>query len=154
MIICLISILSMFVTFLSLLINNIFYRINGIETTATVYDINKEVSYKTRYDENGNSYKEEKTRCDVYIKYNVENIEYKSELDASSCKYSNGDKVKIYYDKNNPSKFVSNSITTLILATLFAGSGLAIFIVGLIKASNRKKRKKYKLKKEGKKNEL
>ncbi len=139
-IIGLIFILSMFGAFLSLLINNISYRINGIETTATVYDINKKVSYKTEYDENGNSYEEKKTRCDVYIKYNVENIEYKSKLDVSSCKYSNGDKVKIYYDKNNPSNFASNSISILIFATLFTGSGLAIFIIKWIKSSNRKKK--------------
>ena len=78
--------------------------------------------------------------CGNKLKYNVENIEYKSKLDVSSCKYSNGDKVMIYYDKNNPSNFVSNSIAILIFATLFTGSGLVIFIVKWIKSSNRKKK--------------
>lgn len=54
--ICLIVICSIFGAFLSLLIKNISYRVNGIETIATVYEVDRIVNYKTEY-EDGNAYK-------------------------------------------------------------------------------------------------
>lgn len=111
LIIGLIIILSMFGVCLTLLIRNVVYRLNGIETTAIVYDIDKEINYKTEYDEDGNSYEKKEEKCDVYIKYYVGNKEYKNKLDVSSCRKSIGDEIKIYYSKDNPSDFVSSSIT-------------------------------------------
>jgi len=142
LIIGLIVILSIFGIYLTLLIRNVVYRVNGIETTAIVYDIDKEVNYKTEYDEDGNSYEKKEEKCDVYIKYYVENKEYKNKLDVSSCRKSIGDEIKIYYDKDNPSDFVSNSIIILVLATLFTGGCLIIFIVQCVKSKPKKKGKK------------
>ena len=141
-IICLIIILSIFGVCLTLLIKNISYRINGVETTAIVYDVDKEISYKTEYDEDGNPYEKKEEKCEVYIKYEVENKEYKNKLDVSSCRKSIGDKIKIYYDKDNPNDFVSNSIVLFVLATLFTGGCLIIFIVQWVRTKPKKKKGK------------
>lgn len=141
-VICLILILTIFGAFFTLLIQNISYRINGVETTAIVYDIDKEISYKTEYDEDGNPYEKKYETCNVYIKYKVENKEYKNKLDVGSCKKSIGDEIKIYYDKDNPNDFVSNSIVLYVLATLFTGGCLIIFIVQLVRTKPKKRKVK------------
>jgi len=135
---------TMFGSSLALFITNISYRVNGIETTAIVYDINKETNYKIEYDGNGNSYEKKKEKCDVYIKYNVDNQEYNTKLNAGGCHYSKGDKIKIYYDKDNPSKIESNLILVLGLALLITGLGFGLFIVKCIKLFSKTKNKKRK----------
>lgn len=139
-VICLILILTIFVAFLTLLIQNITYRLNGVETTATVYDIDKETNYKTEYDEDGNPYQKKHEKCNIYIKYEVENKEYKNKLDVGSCRKSIGDEIKIYYDKDNPNDFVSNSIVLFVLATLFTGGCLIIFIVQWVRTKPKKRK--------------
>ena len=84
--------------------------------------------------EDGNSYEVKKEHCDVFVKYVVDEKEYKAKLEAGDCKYSVGDSVTIYYDKNDPSKFVSNSIGILIFAVLFSGFGFVLFCFKCIKA--------------------
>lgn len=121
-------IVTLFTCFLLITINNIHYKINGVETYATIYDIDKKVEYKTEYDEDGNAYEKKEEHCDVYIKYNVDGKEYDTTLDISSCKNKIGQEVKIYYDKDDPSKFVSDSSPILLLATAFVGFGLGLFL--------------------------
>ena len=119
---------------LALFIKNYSYRINGVETISIVYDKNKTVSYRKEHDEDGNSYEVKKEHCDVFVKYVVDEKEYKAKLEAGDCKYSVGDSVTIYYDKNDPSKFVSNSIGILIFAVLFSGFVFVLFCFKCIKA--------------------
>lgn len=140
--ICLIIICSIFGVCLTLLIKNISYRINGVETVATVYEVDRTINYKTEYDDDGNSYEKKEEKCEVYINYNVDNQEYNNRLDVDSCEYDEGDKIKIYYDKDNPDDFVSNSVTILLIATIFTGLVLIIFIVQSIKSLKKKKKSK------------
>lgn len=121
-------IVTLFTCFLLITINSIHYKINGIETYATVYDIDKKIEYKTEYDEDGNAYEKKEEHCDIYIKYNVDGKEYDTTLDISSCKKKIGQKVKIYYDKDDPSKYASDSGPILIFATAFVGFGLGLFL--------------------------
>ena len=130
-----IAILSIFGACLAILINNISYRKNGIETTAIVYDVDKEINYKTEYGDDGNSYGRREERCNVYVRYNVQGKEYNKKLKSGSCKYSIDDKVKIYYDKDNPEKFVSNSVGILLFVTI-------IYIIQCIKYYSKKGRVK------------
>ncbi len=140
--ICLIIICSIFGVCLSLLIKNISYRINGVETIATIYKVDRTVNYKTEYDNDGNAYEKKEEKCIVYINYNVNNNEYNNELDVSSCKYDEGDKIKIYYDQDNPNDFVSNSIAILLVATIFVGLVLLILVVKSIKPLKKNTKKK------------
>ena len=140
--ICLIIICSIFGVCLTLLIKNISYRINGVETVATVYEVDRTINYKTEYDDDGNSYEKKEEKCEVYINYNVDNQEYNNRLDVDTCEYDEGDKIKIYYDKDNPDDFVSNSVTILLIATIFTGLVLIIFIVQSIKSLKKKKKSK------------
>lgn len=140
--ICLIIICSIFGVCLTLLIKNISYRINGVETVATVYEVDRTINYKTEYDDDGNSYEKKEEKCEVYINYNVDNQEYNNRLDVDTCEYDEGDKIKIYYDKDNPYDFVSNSVTILLIATIFTGLVLIIFIVQSIKSLKKKKKSK------------
>lgn len=140
--ICLIIICSIFGVCLSLLIKNISYKINGVETTATVYEVDKTINYKTEYDDDGTAYEKKEEKCKVYINYNVDNQEYNNKLDVDTCKYDEGDEIKIYYDKDNPNDFVSNSITILLIATIFTGLALLIFIIQSIKSLKKKSKSK------------
>lgn len=140
--ICLIIICSIFGVCLTLLIKNISYRINGVETVATVYEVDRTINYKTEYDDDGNSYEKKEEKCEVYINYNVDNQEYNNRLDVDTCEYDEGDKIKIYYDKDNPDDFVSNSVTILLIATIFTGLVLIIFIIQSIKSLKKKKKSK------------
>lgn len=137
-------------------INSIHYKINGIETYATIYDINRKVEYKKEYDEDDNVYERKIEECDVYIKYNVDEKEYKTQLTTgSSCKMEIGDMIKIYYDKDDPSKYESDSSPLLIFATAFSGGILVIFLYMTFKETfieeenkttktNKKKKKSHK----------
>lgn len=140
--ICLIIICSIFGACLTVLIKNISYRVNGVETIATVYEVDRAVNYKTEYDDDGNSYEKREEKCKVYINYNVDNNEYNNKLDVDTCKYNEGDEIKIYYDKDNPNDFVSNSIAILLVATIFTGLALLIFIIQSIKSFKKKVRRK------------
>lgn len=140
--ICLIVICSIFGACLTVLVKNISYRVNGVETIATVYEVDRTINYKTEYDDDGNSYEKKEEKCQVYINYNVDGNEYNNKLDVDTCKYDEGDDIKIYYDKDNPNDFVSNSIAILLIATIFTGIALLIFIVQSIKSSKKKRKRK------------
>jgi len=139
--ISLIIICSIFGAFFTVLIKNIYYRVNGVETIATVYELDRKVNYKTEYDDDGNEYEKKEEKCKVYIKYIVDSIEYKNKLDVDTCNYDEGDEINIYYDKENPNNFVSNSITILLIITIFSGLVLLIFIIQSIKSLKRKKKR-------------
>lgn len=132
-IICFIFILILFGSFLASLIISISNRINSVQTMAIIYDMNKEIKYVTEYDKDGNSYEKKKTVCESYIKYNAEDEEYKTKINVG-CKYSIGDKVKIYYNKDDPSELFMDSIVLLSVGTLISGIVLIIYIVKWVKS--------------------
>lgn len=138
----LIMICGIFGTFLSLLVKNFSYRINGIEVIAIVYEVDRTVSYKTEYDDDGNEYEKKEEKCKVYINYNVDNNKYNNKLDVDTCKYDEGDEIKIYYNKDNPNDFVSSSISILLIATIFTGVVLLIFVTQSIKSLKKKSKLK------------
>lgn len=127
---------------LALFIKNVSYKNNGIETTATVYDVSRTKTYKTEYNDDGSSYEKEEVSCDVFISYVVNGKEYRSKLNPGNCKYSIDDKVKIYYNKDDPTKIESNSTLILIVALLITGTGFIVFIIKCIKSLTTSKKKK------------
>ena len=144
-----IIILTLFGTCSCLLVRNIYFRATGEKTTAIVYDVNKTVTYETEYDDEGNSYEKEDEHCDVFVEYEVNNKNYKSKLEAGNCKLSEGDKVTIYYNKDNPNDFVSGNLWILTFASVFTGFGFILYIVQWIKGvkGTKKKNKKKQSKK-------
>lgn len=133
---------TLFTCLLLLTLNSISYKINGIEATATVYDIDKTIRYKTEYDDDGNSYEKKEETCEVYIQYDVDGKEYKTNLDVRDCNMNIGQKVKIYYNKDNPSEYASDSSPILAFATAIAGLGLGIYLFMTYKDLFSKKKKK------------
>ena len=59
--------------------------------------------------------------------------EYKTKINVG-CKYSIGDKVKIYYNKDDPSELFMDSIVLLSVGTLISGIVLIIYIVKWVKS--------------------
>lgn len=142
-----IVILTLFGTCSVLLARNIYFRVTGEKTTAVVYDINRTVTYDTEYDDDGNSYEKEDEHCDVFVEYDVKNKKYKSKLEAGNCKLDKGDKVTIYYNKDNPNDFVSGNLWILTFASIFTGFGFILYVVQWIKGTKKKKKKKQSKKK-------
>ena len=78
--------------------------------------------------------KSDETYYDVFVTYNVNGREYVSELNVWFSGFYEGKEIKIYYDKNDPTKIGSVAsdfmmIFLLILQTIFIIVGL----VGIIK---------------------
>lgn len=121
----------------AILIKNVNYRKNGVETTATVYNIEKKVEYNS----NENEYQEKQETCEVYVTYEVDNKVYNNKLDMSNCNYSKGEKVNIYYQKDNPNKFINASksnLIILIVGTIFCGFVLLYILYNLKKIGFKK----------------
>ena len=64
----------------------------------------------------------------VYVSYEVDGIEHESKLNGYSFNFREGQKIKIYYDKNDPSSIGSKSLNFLFL--MFPGMGLIFGIIG------------------------
>lgn len=137
-----IVILTLFGTSSCLLVRNVYFRVTGEKTTAVVYDVNRTVTYDTEYDDEGNSYEKEDEHCDVFVEYEAKNKNYKSRLEAGNCKLREGDKVTIYYNKDNPKDFVSGNLWILTFAFLFTGFGFILYIVQWIKGTKKNNKKK------------
>ena len=76
---------------------------------------------------------------DVTVKYTVDGKEYTATLDDIS-KYKVGDKMKIYYNPDDPGKITQTK--SLILPTAFILGGIASLVGGTIYAVNVAKRNK------------
>ena len=70
---------------------------------------------------------------DVTVKYFVEGVEYEGELSGLS-KYNIGDKMKIYYNPENPIEITQTK--SLILPIVIIIGGLGAFVGGIITAIN------------------
>ena len=112
-------------------IDSLHLKFNGVETTATIYKVDKNIEYKNEYDDDGNSYEVKEEKCDLYIEYFVDGKRYNSKLALSTCMKKEGDKVKIYYSKDDPNVYDSDSSYILILC---AGFALFVLVICLYKA--------------------
>lgn len=88
---------------------NMFNKENKIETRGTITDIDSDNI--------------------VYVAYNVDGVEYKSQLEGYSDFFYEGKKIKIYYDKNNPNKIDSKALDTILVAC-FGIFGIVFSIIG------------------------
>ena len=112
-------------------IDSLYLKFNGIETTATIYNVDRKIEYKTEYDDDGDSYEVEEEKCDLYIEYFVDGKRYDSKLNLSTCMKKEGDKVKIYYSKDDPSIYDNDSSYFSILG---AGLTLLALVICLYKS--------------------
>lgn len=106
-------------------------REDRIETTGIITKIE---IYRDRNNE---------TYHNVFVSYSVNGKGYVSELDVWVSGFYEGKEIKIYYDKNDPTKIGSTAsdfmmIFLLILPTIF----IIIGLVGIIKKINNYKKKK------------
>ena len=106
-----------FVIIGSIICLNTFNYNDKIDTTGTITHITSNESYDN-----------ENTNYDVYVKYTVNDREYESRLNGYSSNFYEGKKIKIYYDKNNPNLIGVKSLDLLFL--IFPGIGLIFFIIG------------------------
>ena len=130
------SIGAIFVIIGLVVFGNIFNYANKVDTVGTITEIS---SYRnTNHNRNH----------EVYVSYTVEGKEYESILNSYSSSFYEGTEIKIYYDKDNPSKIGVKSLDLLFL--IFPGIGLIFLIIGgtgiLVKINKRKLEKRLKQK--------
>ena len=128
------SIGAIFVIIGLVVFGNIFNYANKVDTVGTITEIS---SYRnTNHNRNH----------EVYVSYTVEGKEYESILNSYSSSFYEGKEIKIYYDKDNPSKIGVKSLDLLFL--IFPGIGLIFLIIGgtgiLVKINKRKLEKRLK----------
>ena len=109
------SIGAIFVIIGLVVFGNIFNYANKVDTVGTITEIS---SYRnTNHNRNH----------EVYVSYTVEGKEYESILNSYSSSFYEGKEIKIYYDKDNPSKIGVKSLDLLFL--IFPGIGLIFLII-------------------------
>jgi hypothetical protein len=110
---------------------------NYIEAEATVSNV--EVFEEEHIDTDGNLVE---TTYSVSIKYIVNEKEYEQKLENMS-KYNIGDKIKIYYNPENPKEITQTK--SFIFPIIIVVAGISSFTGGIISAINAvKKHKKMK----------
>lgn len=111
---------------------NTFNYDDKIETTATITDI---ISYENRDGE---------ISYEVYVEYFIDGQRYESELNGYLMTFSEGDKINIYYDINNPRVISTKSLDLLVLIVPFMG---IIFVLigalGIKKKIKQRRQDKY-----------
>lgn len=118
---------------------------NYVETKANVTSI--EVDQEAYVDEEGNQVEATYT---VKLTYTVDGKEYTGELSGVS-KYNPGDKIKIYYNPDNPTEITQTK--SLILPIAIVVAGLAALVGGIISSIHAiKEHKELKIQEEGWKN--
>ena len=106
------------------------FKKTAVETTAEVISVSKQT------DSDGD------TSYTVYVTYNVNGQIYDNHYSTSTF-IREGSTVKVYYDKNNPSKMRSTTssifgIVGTVVGTVFAAIGFGI-LFGKYKSKNKKK---------------
>jgi len=108
---------------------------NYLEIQSVVSNV--ELSQEEYTDGDGNTVE---ATYNVKVKYTVNGKEYETELtDISKCKV--GDKMKIYYNPNNPNEITQSK--SLVFPLIIIGLGIASFVFGLISAFKYNKSIKY-----------
>ena len=67
-------------------------------------------------------------KYEVYVSYEVNGTSYESRLNGYSFNYHEGQKIKIYYDKNDPSSIGSKSLKFLSSVIVIGKYSLNFFI--------------------------
>ena len=116
--------------------NKIDFMKNSDKTEATVVYRDYHVREKDGQEEDD---------CTTEVKYYVDGKTYSSELGSKSCKYREGDKVKIYYDKNDPKNLDEHPFTAAIIG-LITGIVLTFVCIGYIVLAIKGLKKKLKKK--------
>lgn len=113
---------------------NVYNYDDKVETVGIITEISSYLDY-----DNERNYT-------VYVSYTVEGEKYESILNGYSASFYEGKEIKIYYDKDDPSKIGMKSMDLLIL--IFPGIGLIFFIIGgtgiFVKINNKKLEKNLK----------
>lgn len=107
---------------------------NYLEITSTVTNA---VKTSDSYTDVDGEYVEEK--YEVTIKYNVDNHEYENKLEDMP-KYDIGDKIKIYYNPNDPSQITQTKSLTIPMVMI--ASGVVSITCGIISIINAIKKHK------------
>lgn len=98
-------------------IGNIYNYTNTIETTGIITEV-------STYRDSDNYY-----WYKVCVSYIAGGKEYVSRLNCYSSSFYTGKEIKIYYDKDEPSKIGMKSLDLLFLA--YPGTGLIFLIIGV-----------------------
>lgn len=96
---------------------NTFSYDNAISTTGIITRIEK---YR---DHDGD------TSYDVYVTYEVDNMQYESKLGGYLSSFAVGDEIDIYYDKDNPTEIGNKTVDYFIV--IIPALGLVFFSIGL-----------------------
>ena len=107
---------------------------NYIEVESTVTKV--ELYQESYIDANGDRVE---ALYDLTVKYTVNDVEYESILNAL-LKHEVGDKIKIYYNPENPNEITQTK--SLILPLIIILVGIASLVGGIISAVNAVKRHK------------
>ena len=105
-----------------------------IQVESTVSNV--KISQEEYIDADGNHVD---ATYDITVKYTVDGKEYEGELNGLG-KYNIGDKMKIYYNPNDPSQITQSK--SLILPIIMIVAGIASLTGGIISAMNAIKRHK------------
>jgi len=138
-------VLSMSVGFGLLAIKEISFYHHSERTNATIYAIIPTEKGVEEKDDEGHSYTTTKIVCENRIKYTANNKEYTDKISSESCFKKIGNKVKIYYDKNDPAEFRESKLAfiyyiILALSVVFLFTGLMLTKRAL-KIKKRKRRR-------------
>ena len=95
------------------------FKNNAIEIEATVKDVSKHTD------------SDDKTEYKLKVSYYVDRKEYIGNISIEN-RIKNGDKIKIYYDKNNPKEISTTNIKIEGITTIFIGIIFCIFGFGLL----------------------
>lgn len=119
---------------------------NYIETEATVSNV--ELIEEEYTDSEGNTVD---ATYNVTIKYTVEGKEYEDQFEGTT-EYKVGEKTKIYYNPDDPSK--TTQTKSMVLPVVMVIGGIVSLVGGIVSAVNAvKKHKALKIQEEGWKNE-
>ena len=102
---------------------------NSEKVEATVVHVDYDVKYKESRDDEGRTTRTKEDNCSTEVIYAVDGKTYRKDLGSSSCKYKEGDLVKVRYDKNHPENMKHFSLLSALIG-LASGVILTIITIG------------------------
>lgn len=124
----------------TMIVGIIFFIIGAIFATIGVVVYNNETNFKesalitdaTIVDIRAVVDSDGETSYDVYVEYYVDSVLYDGKLNYYNSTMEHGDLVKIYYDPNNPEKFVGDGSTSVLIIMIIIGGIFSILGIGFI----------------------
>ena len=113
-----------------IIVKQSYYVKNGIKTEAVITKIDKE--YSDTNDDDTDI---------VYVEFYVDGVKYSGRLDTYIISMKEGKKVKIYYMKDNPEKFIYAGSTLLFPLIFFISGAFSLCIAMIIPVSAIKKKR-------------